>query len=104
MAVPKKLGAIKRFGARYGRRLKQRFIEIEILHRKKYKCPYCSAERVRRISKGIWHCSKCDAKFTSKAYTITKKKSAKELAREVMGIAVETEQKKEEETVENITG
>lgn len=105
MPVPKNLGAIKRFGARYGRSLKQRFVEIENLHRKKYRCPYCSNISVRRISRGIWQCRKCDAKFAAKAYTITKKKTAKELAIETTGAEAE-EAPKEAETIigENMEG
>ena len=102
MPVPKKLGAMKRFGARYGRSLKQRFIEVENLQRKHYKCPYCSTENVKRQSMGVWQCSKCSAKFASKAYTITKKKTARELAAEVMaveGTAKEESIKEEEEDI-----
>jgi len=95
---------MKRFGARYGRSLKQRFIEIENLHRIKYKCPYCSNIAVKRIAAGIWQCRKCDSKFTGKAYTITKKKTAKELTAEIIGAEEKAEAKTEdmEETVEKI--
>ena len=104
MPVPKKLSAMKRFGARYGRSLKQRFVEVENLQRKKYKCPYCSNMKVKRVSMGIWQCRKCDAKFASKAYTITRKKTARELAAEVMAVEAETKESeaKEEEIIEKI--
>ena len=93
MPVQKELSSIKRFGARYGRRLKYKFAQVEALHRQTYKCPYCSYTNVKRVARGIWQCSKCNAKFASKAYTITKKKTAKELAREMAvtaGAAEET--------------
>ncbi|MBW2979406.1 50S ribosomal protein L37ae [Candidatus Woesearchaeota archaeon] len=64
-----KLGSAKRFGARYGKTVKERFAKIEALQRAKHKCPYCSAVRVKRIAAGIWQCRKCNAKFTGKAYS-----------------------------------
>jgi len=67
-----KLGSAKRFGARYGPKLKHNFAKIEKEQRKRHKCPYCSTVSVRRVAMGIWHCRKCNAKFTGKAYTITK--------------------------------
>ncbi|MEA2037664.1 MAG: 50S ribosomal protein L37ae [Nanoarchaeota archaeon] len=73
MAEIRKYGSTKRFGARYGRKLKERFGKIEREQRKKQKCPYCSAIKVKRIAVGIWECGKCDAKFTGKAYTVSKK-------------------------------
>ena len=66
-----KLGSAKRFGARYGKKPKQLFAEIEKLQRAKHKCPYCHYVQVRRLSFGIWHCRKCNAKFTGRAYTIS---------------------------------
>ncbi len=63
------LGATKRFGARYGRTVKQRFIEVEQLHRQYYKCRYCTKEAVKRKVAGIWECKACHAQFTGKAYT-----------------------------------
>ena len=59
----------KRFGARYGRKPKVKFAKIEAQQRAKHKCDYCNKNAVRRISVGIWHCLKCDTKFTGKAYT-----------------------------------
>ena len=73
-----KLGSVKRFGARYGRKLKLKFSKIEAEQRKLHKCPYCNKIAVKRIAVGIWHCKKCNAKFTGKAYSITKKIATKE--------------------------
>ncbi len=73
MTEIKKLGAVKRFGARYGRKLKQKYAEAENLHKQSYKCPYCTYIRVRRLASGIWQCRKCSSKFTSKAYNVSKK-------------------------------
>ncbi len=69
-------GAAKRFGARYGRRLRDKFAGIEFLHRKAYKCPECSKEKVRRIAAGIWQCRHCNLKIAGKAYTIERKRPA----------------------------
>ncbi|MBI2138492.1 50S ribosomal protein L37ae [Candidatus Woesearchaeota archaeon] len=63
----------KKFGARYGRRLRDMFGIIENEQRKKQTCPYCRAVKVKRLSVGIWFCSRCSAKFTGKAYSVEKK-------------------------------
>jgi len=60
---------IKRFGARYGRRTKKKFAQIEKVQRSKHKCPYCNKTAVKRLAMGIWQCNKCEVKFASKAYT-----------------------------------
>lgn len=63
----------KRFGARYGKTVKDKFGVIESQQRQKYVCPSCSREQVKRVSLGIWQCTKCGNKFASKAYTVAKK-------------------------------
>jgi large subunit ribosomal protein L37Ae len=65
----KKLASAGRFGARYGRRIKQRLLNAEIPQRAKHKCPYCLKVKVRRVSTGIWECRACNAKFAGKAYS-----------------------------------
>lgn len=72
MEKVEKLGPAKRFGARYGSKPKHKYAKIEIEQRKKHQCPYCRKLAVKRLSVGIWHCRKCNAKFTGKAYTISK--------------------------------
>jgi len=67
-----KLGSAKRFGARYGAKPKHKFAKIEKEQRKKHKCPYCNYVKVKRLAVGIWHCRKCNSKFTGKAYSISK--------------------------------
>lgn len=73
MAIEKLIRSAKRFGARYGRRVRQKFVKIEAESRRKHKCPYCNAISVRRVARGIWQCKKCKSKFTGRAYTIPKK-------------------------------
>lgn len=91
MAEEITLGSVKRFGARYGRKVKEKFAEIEALQRKKYKCPYCMQQKVKRVRAGIWECGKCGSKFTSKAFTVAKKIILKEEVKKEGG----TEESKE---------
>jgi large subunit ribosomal protein L37Ae len=65
-------GSVKRLGTRYGRTVKFKLGKIEAEQRKKHKCPYCNYTKVRRKALGIWHCTKCGATFTNKAYTVGK--------------------------------
>ncbi|MBL7051211.1 hypothetical protein ISS04_03555 [Candidatus Woesearchaeota archaeon] len=61
-----------RFGARYGAKLRKKLAVIEKQQKKSYKCPYCNYDKVKRVFVGVWYCKKCDAKFTSKAYSVGK--------------------------------
>ena len=70
--MAKKTKTLKGVGSRYGRTVRQRMESIRRLQKAKYKCPYCSAQKVAQESIGIWECKKCGAKFTGKAYTISK--------------------------------
>ena len=65
-------GSVKRLGPRYGRTVKFKLGKIESEQHKKHKCPYCNYDQVRRKALGIWHCKKCGATFTNKAYTVGK--------------------------------
>lgn len=99
MAEVRRYGAAKRFGARYGRKLKQKFAEVESLQRQKYACPYCSYIKVKRLAAGIWQCRKCDSKFTSRAYTLSKKVVVQAIG-EFGGAEAEPEAQEEEEEIE----
>ena len=70
MAVKKGLGPVKRYGVRYGRTVKHKLAKIEMEQKKNHTCPYCSRDRVSRVSYGIWNCKKCNSTFTARAYTI----------------------------------
>ncbi|HJN57070.1 MAG: 50S ribosomal protein L37ae [Candidatus Woesearchaeota archaeon] len=78
MAKVEKLSSAKRFGARYGSKPKHKFAKIEKEQRKKHKCPYCNKVQVKRVAMGIWHCRKCNSKFTGKAYSISKQIAAED--------------------------
>ena len=64
----KKTKSAGRFGARYGRSIRSKLVKVEEKQRKKQKCPYCKKLGVKRLSTGIWKCSKCNKKFASDAY------------------------------------
>ena len=64
----KKIGAAGRFGARYGKRAKAKLASVEKKQRVKQKCPFCEKLGVKRVSKGIWECKKCNKKFASNTY------------------------------------
>ena len=101
MALDKSLTSGRRFGARYGRRVRHKFAKIEKEQKKGHTCPYCNADKVGRLAVGIWQCSKCNSKFTGKAYTITKKVVIKEEAPVEAVVAPEEMEAKEEEVHED---
>jgi len=66
----KKIKSAGRFGARYGKRPKATLIAVEIKQRKKQKCPFCKKTGLKRLSKGLWYCKKCNKKFAHDVYYI----------------------------------
>jgi len=64
----KKSKSAGRFGARYGKKVRVKLVGVEKKQRLKQKCPFCEKLGVKRLSKGIWKCSKCDKKFASDVY------------------------------------
>jgi large subunit ribosomal protein L37Ae len=68
MPTAARYGSIKRFGARYGRKVKYKLGKIEE-GKKSRKCPYCHKSNVKRIAVGIWQCAKCNSKFSGGAYS-----------------------------------
>lgn len=70
MGKTKKVGSTGRFGARYGKTIRKKVLEIEKKQKKIYKCPSCHYIKLKRLSAGIWQCRKCDMKLASKAYEI----------------------------------
>ncbi len=98
----------KRFGARYGKRVKDRLRAIEKTDIKGQFCPYCRKPKIRRLSLGIFECTKCKAKFTGKAYSIGKKKQTTAVKEEVQDIPEEVEEadayEEEEPEAEELSG
>jgi large subunit ribosomal protein L37Ae len=72
VAEGKSYGSVKRFGVRYGAKLKQKIGKLEATRRAETKCPYCHYESVKRLALGIWFCGKCKSKFTGRAYYVGK--------------------------------
>ena len=90
MAEQAKLhGSVKRFGVRYGTRLKGKIAKIEAERSLSTKCPYCHYGKAKRINAGIWQCAKCRNKFTGKAYSIGTPAAIKESVTEAAAQAAE---------------
>jgi large subunit ribosomal protein L37Ae len=64
----KKTKSAGRFGARYGKTVRDRLVKVEIKQKIKQKCPFCGKLGVKRSSKGIWNCKKCGKRFASSTY------------------------------------
>jgi large subunit ribosomal protein L37Ae len=64
----KKTKSSGKFGAKHGRSVRTKFVKTESKQRIKQKCPFCEKLGVKRLSKGIWQCKKCDKKFASNTY------------------------------------
>jgi len=66
----KKTKSAGRFGSRYGKRVRDKLVKVESKQRVKQKCPFCGKLGVKRLSKGIWQCTrkKCGKKFASNTY------------------------------------
>jgi large subunit ribosomal protein L37Ae len=60
-------------GARYGWSVRRRIARAEAASRGKYPCPKCGAVSVKRVSVGVWSCSKCGNTFAGGAYSPTTK-------------------------------
>ena len=60
MAKKQRQGLTKRFGARYGRTVKNKLDKVESQAKAKYSCPYCASKTVTRKQAGIWNCKKCN--------------------------------------------
>lgn len=73
MPKTKKVGPTRGLGARYGSTVRKRYVKVITELKKPHRCPQCGFVRVRRVSVGIWKCSKCEFTFAGGAYTpITK--------------------------------
>jgi len=64
----KKTKSAGRFGARYGKKIRARLVQVEEKQRQKQTCPFCKYLGVKRISKGIWQCPKCKKKFADNIF------------------------------------
>jgi large subunit ribosomal protein L37Ae len=64
----KKVGPAGRFGSRYGKKIRQKFADIEKVQKQRHTCPVCKMPYVKRVSSGVWKCKKCGTKFAGLAY------------------------------------
>ena len=64
----KKVGAMGRYGPRYGVRDRVRTRDIEVKQKKAHTCPNCGHAKVHRVSTALWQCRKCQTKFAGGAY------------------------------------
>lgn len=66
----RKAGITGKYGARYGAVVRKRAKALmEGMKSKDVRCPRCATKgKLERLSTGIWHCKKCEAKFTGGAY------------------------------------
>ncbi len=90
-------GSVKRFGVRYGTKLKGKIGKIEAERRLSTKCPYCHYGKAKRLAAGIWFCQKCKSKFTGRAYSIGGPVVIKEEVTEATAAAAESAEMPEEE-------
>jgi len=69
-AKSKKSKSAGRFGSRYGKKIRDRLVKVETKQRVKQKCPFCEKLGVKRVSKGVWQCTrkKCSKKFAGGVY------------------------------------
>lgn len=68
MPVVKTFGSIKRFGPRYGLRLKQQLAEVEQKQKARQRCPHCRKLAAKRQAAGLWRCKACGLEFAGGAY------------------------------------
>lgn len=99
MPEEKKFGSVKRFGARYGSRLRAIVSEVEKRQKKAQKCPYCSKLSVKRIAAGIWQCNACGSKFTGAAYYLEEKAAAAPVEEKEKEIVLKSKKTVEEEAL-----
>jgi large subunit ribosomal protein L37Ae len=64
----KKVKSAGRFGARYGKKVRNKLVQVESKQKIRQKCPFCNRFGVKRLSNGIWKCPKCDKKFAGDTY------------------------------------
>ena len=63
-----KTGATAKFGPRYGVSVRRNAGNAMRKKSQSYTCPICHYNKVKRVSVGIWKCSKCSHTFTGGAW------------------------------------
>ena len=73
----------KRYGVRYGRKLRAKIGKIDREKHQSNTCPFCHYKSVKRLSVGIYLCGKCKNKFADRAYFLGKKLEGIEIATQI---------------------
>ncbi|GEM_PF-148244 len=68
MPSTRKVKHAGRFGSRYGKGIRDRIVAVEKIQRTKHECPNCGFKRVKRVSTGLYKCSKCGFTFAGGAF------------------------------------
>ena len=63
-----KVGSTGRYGPRYGIGIRRKLLKVEPLQLKRHACPGCGSASVKRKSRGIFSCRKCQHTFIGGAY------------------------------------
>lgn len=81
----------KRFGARYGNRIRKNVDEAE--DRTEERCIECESTDVERTTAGVWECNECGVKFAGGAYK--SETGAKEMMTKALNTGLEVEELEE---------
>ena len=68
MAGTQKVSSTGRFGSRYGVGIRRKLLKVEPIQTQKHTCPSCGSASVKRKSRGIFECRKCEHTFVGGAY------------------------------------
>ena len=99
----KKLKDAGKFGARYGKKVRDRYRDTLKKQKAEYQCPKCGKKKVKRIGYALWECQSCGYKFAGGAYV--PQTNMGKVAQRVVGshmsgkTAIEEVEKVEEEEV-----
>ena len=66
----KKSKSAGRFGARYGKRVRDRLVQVESKQRIKQQSPFHPKGTAKRLAAGIWKCSRTGKVFADNAYAL----------------------------------
>ncbi|MFB6292007.1 MAG: 50S ribosomal protein L37ae [Candidatus Nanohaloarchaea archaeon] len=63
--MPRKNRSSKRFGSRYGSKVRK---NVDVAEQRDEECPECGSDNIERKAAGIWKCNKCGKKMAGGAY------------------------------------
>lgn len=62
-------GSAKRYGSRYGKRIRNKISAMEKEEKDGHECPECGSNSLKREGSGIWVCEKCGKKISGGAWS-----------------------------------